>query len=73
MTLTLESLGKQDTQALLGDAFIGVCVCGGGVPHSWSQFRGGSTGWGSGLCYSKREEGRDLPGRGRLKTEKETR
>lgn len=27
MTLTLESLGKQDTQALLGDAFIGVCVC----------------------------------------------
>ena len=50
-----------------------VCVCDGGVPHSWSQFRGGSTGWGSGLCYSKREEGRDLPGRGRLKTEKETR
>ena len=50
-----------------------VCVCWGGVPHSWSQFRVWSTGWGSGLCYSKTEEGRDLPGRGRLKTEKETR
>ena len=26
-------------------ACVCVCVCGGGVTQSWSQFRGGSTGW----------------------------
>lgn len=43
-----------------------VCVCGGGVPHSWSQFRGGSTGCG-GVVYATQKERRaeTFQGRGR--------
>lgn len=51
-----------------------VCVCGGGVPQIWSQFRGGSAGWGEWSMLLKKRGGQGPSrGEGDWKTEKETR
>ena len=56
--------GQQHTEALLGDAFTIVYVCvWRGCPSQLESVQRREH-WlrGSGLCYSKGEEGRDLPG-----------
>lgn len=80
MTLTLESLVKQDKLTAAHTSFTGrclyncVCVCGGVVPQIWSQFRGGSAGWGEWSMLLKKRGGQGPSrGEGDWKTEKETR